>query len=110
MPLYDYECDDCGVFTANRPMAEAAERMVCPECAVPSVRVYLVAPATAMMDGATRKAIAGNERSANEPRRSAGHGAGCSCCGTSRLKGKAAAPARAAAKSFPGARPWMISH
>jgi hypothetical protein len=36
------------------------------------------------------------------------HGAGCACCaGKSMRNGKRG---KNGAKSFPGARPWMISH
>lgn len=112
MPFYDYECEDCGVFTVIRPMAEAALPTDCPECNAASGRVFLVAPAMAIMDGARRQATAINERSANAPKQSSAHGSGCSCCSPSRLKGKPGnqAAASAAAKSFPRARPWMISH
>ena len=64
-------------------------------------------PALAMMESGARKGLATNERSRHEPRRSAGaHPSGCGCCGPS----KRMTAASGAAKSFPNARPWMISH
>jgi hypothetical protein len=63
------------------------------------------------MDSTRRTAIAGNERSAAAPDRSSatgGHPPRCACC-----KGPAKGGAfrsRDGAKSFPNARPWMISH
>lgn len=106
MPIYDYECRACGPFTAIRPMAEYAAPQTCQVCGEPSPRAFLTAPALATMDATKRKGIAVNERSAHEPRRaSGGHGPGCGCC-TPRRK---LAPT-GAAKTFPGARPWMISH
>ncbi|MBD9442659.1 FmdB family zinc ribbon protein [Pseudomonas sp. PDM04] len=115
MALYEYDCPDCGDFTALRPMADSALPCACPECGKPSLRVILSAPALATLAGHTRKAIAANERSAHAPktveeyRDSARHPKGCGCCGPSRnvepskanphgLKGKASG------------RPWMISH
>jgi hypothetical protein len=57
-------------------------------------------------------AIAAAARSANAPKTlgeyKASHGAGCGCC-----SGKPSRPVkktRSRAKSFPTARPWMISH
>ena len=53
-----------------------------------------------------------NERSAHAPKTlaeyKASHGPGCGCCSTkpSRLVRKT----KSGAKSFPTARPWMISH
>jgi hypothetical protein len=85
----------------------------CPHCAVEAPRVILTAPAFFCMPSDKRKAHATNERSRNAPKTSAeytaSHGAGCGCCSgkkPSRLVKKTAA----GAKSFPTARPWMISH
>lgn len=109
MPFYDYECRACGPFTEMRPMAEAAEPQPCPVCGGLAARAILRVPNFATMDGAARIAHATNERSAHAPKRSGGHGPGCSCCG-----GKAK-PSRTlrrpdGAKSFPASRPWQISH
>lgn len=104
MPVYEYGCAQCGPFTEMRPMVEFADPQPCPGCGVASPRMILTAPGLAVMEGGRRKASATNERSANAPQRSSGagrHAAGCGCC----------SPARpAAARSFPEARPWMISH
>ena len=105
MPVYEYECAQCGPFTSFRPMADYALPHPCDLCGTAAPRAYLTAPALATMDAAKRKGIAVNERSSHEPRRSGGHGPGCGCCSPRKT---AAAPS--AAKSFPGARPWMISH
>lgn len=134
MPVYEYECGDCGAFTALRPMAEFEAPCPCPDCGEVAPRVMLTAPAISAMSRSSRLAHAANERSAHEPRRSSGHGAGCGCCSgkSLSLKGKgarqgagagqgegarqgkgggfAASAAGSPAKSFPAARPWMISH
>ena len=103
MPVYDYACSDCGPFTVLRPMAQFRDPHDCPDCGAECGRAFLTAPNLASMDAGKRKAHATNERSAHAPRRSSGHGAGCGCC-------KPVSTAPAAAKSFPNARPWMISH
>ena len=32
MPIYQYECEDCGPFTAMRRMAQFRDPCACPEC------------------------------------------------------------------------------
>ena len=110
MPFYDYECDRCGPFTALRPMAECADPLFCPDCGASSARAFLRAPAIACSDAGTRKAMALNERSRHEPKLASKHRAGCGCCTALKGAKPGAARAAAAAKSFPSARPWMISH
>lgn len=110
MPFYDYECADCGSFSALHPMVRAAEPAACPSCGAASGRVILSAPFVAGMDSRRRNAMATNERSRHEPARSSGqHPAGCGCCGSKSKSGKAVHTA-SGAKTFPSARPWMISH
>lgn len=99
MPLYDYECGQCGPFTELRPMAECEAPSACPGCGAPAPRAWLTAPRLGG-DPALIAAHAANERSAHAPRRAA-HGPGCGCCA------KQPSPR---AKGFVGRRPWMISH
>jgi len=112
VPVYEYLCNDCGPFTDMRPMAEYDAPQDCPHCAVQAPRVILTAPRFSCMPAEKRKSHAINERSANAPKTlneyKASHGPGCGCCSTkpSRLVTKT----RSGAKSFPTARPWMISH
>ena len=120
MPVYDYECDHCGPFSAMRPMADYRHSASCPTCDAAAPRVILSAPAMGLVSTEVRRAHGVNERAAHAPKTSAevreamrekkkAHGAGCSCCGGS---GKPSKTAKAAdgSKSFPAARPWMISH
>lgn len=111
MPVYEYQCRECGPFAALRPMAEYADPQPCPDCAGSSPRVMLTAPAMAGMDPARRTAFATNERSQHAPKssKSLGHGAGCSCCSSSKPSRKTLYRPDGS-KSFPSARPWMISH
>ncbi len=110
MPVYDYLCDGCGPFTALRPMSEFQAPQPCDGCGAPARRAILTAPAFSAMDGGQRRAHATNERSANAPTRSLGrHPTGCGCC-KPRSPALSAEAVAAPAKSFPAARPWMISH
>ena len=112
MPVYEYLCDDCGPFTDMRPMAECDAPQDCPQCEGESPRVILTAPNFFCMPSDKRKAHATNERSANAPKTvdqyKASHGAGLRLLldKPSRLVKKTSS----GAKSFPTARPWMISH
>ncbi|GBU18197.1 MULTISPECIES: zinc ribbon domain-containing protein [Methylobacterium] len=109
MPVYDYACESCGPFTVLRPMSQFRDPHDCPDCGAECARAFLTAPNLASMDAGRRKAFAVNERSAHAPRRSGGHGAGCGCCNNTTKNGAKPAPL-GMAKSFPAARPWMISH
>jgi putative FmdB family regulatory protein len=109
MPIYDYDCPSCGPFAVLRSMSEFELPHDCPNCNAEAPRVILVAPAISGMSSARRAAAETNERSSHEPKRSRGHAPGCGCCSggkTSKASGKGAS----AMKSFPSARPWMISH
>jgi putative FmdB family regulatory protein len=108
MPIYDYLCADCGSFQDERPMAEYDSPQPCPGCGGSAPRALLSAPSFALMDGGKRRAHATNEKSAHAPRVARGHGASCGCCKPA--KRKAEAVSAPAAKSFPGRRPWMLSH
>ncbi len=66
MPRYDYSCDECGRFTAWRPMSEYAEPSECPTCGSPAPRA-VTAPFIADMNPHTRIAHERNEKSAHEP-------------------------------------------
>lgn len=111
MPTYDYACHRCGTFSLMRPMSQHNSDQACPTCGAPSARIITAVPSFGMMNGAARLAHATNERSAHAPQSSATlerkrHGPGCSCCRPN--SGKAAQAG--GKKSFPSARPWMISH
>jgi putative FmdB family regulatory protein len=114
MPVYEYLCGDCGPFTDMRPMAESDLPHDCPDCGTSAPRVILTAPNFSGLSAERRTAFATNERSANAPQSSAEykarHGAGCSCCSGSSKKSRMTYKTKSGAKSFPTARPWMISH
>jgi putative FmdB family regulatory protein len=112
MPVYDYLCEECGPFTALRAMAEYDLPLECPDCGVMAPRALLTAPNIASMNPQRRKAFAVNERSASAPRTLSemknAHGAGCGCCGGKAMR--YTKRDKKGNKSFPSARPWMISH
>jgi putative FmdB family regulatory protein len=115
MPTYGYFCETCGPFDALRPMAEHDRPLDCPRCGDAAPRAFPTAPRLATMDGARRTAFATNERSAHAPKRSGavtneacrlhGHDGG----GHKAKNGRAVYRADGS-KTFPSARPWMISH
>ena len=118
MPVYEYLCEDCGDFTALRPMSEYQTPQPCPDCGAAAPRVMLTAPHFSGMSRESFTAHATNERAANAPltpgefKAKQKHPSSCSCCSggmKSRSKSKTATAA-SGAKSFPSARPWMISH
>jgi putative FmdB family regulatory protein len=112
MPVYEYLCEECGPFTEIRLMSEFEQPCECPQCSTAAPRVLLTAPNFSCVGAGERKARSINERSAHAPQTldqyKASHPAGCGCCSgkPSRLVAKTAS----GAKSFPTARPWMISH
>ena len=113
MPLYEYLCNGCGPFADTRPMAECDDPQGCPDCGTLSPRALLTAPRLSCLSTTTRAAFGINERSASAPRTlaeyKASHRPGCGCC-SPRKKARAVTKTRTGGKTFPSARPWMISH
>jgi putative FmdB family regulatory protein len=111
MPTYDYACHACGPFSALRSMATRNDPIHCPECGANADRVVAVPMLTAL-DPTARAAHDVNERSRNAPatldQYRARHRPGCSCCSGSAKSKATVSPS--GAKSFPGRRPWQISH
>ncbi len=66
MPMYEYICDDCGVFSAMNSMAVAHESKDCPACGTESQRI-MSAPRLAVLSKSDRIAHERNEKSANAP-------------------------------------------
>ena len=93
-------------------MSECDAPQNCPTCEKSSPRAILKAPNFFCMPSDRRKAIAINERSAHTPKTlneyKASHRPGCGCC--SAKPSRRVNKTRDGAKSFPTARPWMISH
>ena len=71
MPLYEYNCADCGSFTELGRLSECDAPAACPECGMPAARLISI-PRLAIMEKGNRTAWEHNERSAHEPRRVTG--------------------------------------
>ncbi|MEQ5841226.1 zinc ribbon domain-containing protein [Paraburkholderia acidicola] len=71
MPIYDYECADCGAFEVMRRIAERDAPVDCPQCGGAVDRIHTGAPmlATGDSDSAEAQGSYGMR-----------HRAGCSCC------------------------------
>jgi hypothetical protein len=95
-------------------MSECDDPQACPRCEAFSPRVILTAPNFLCMPAERRKAIAINERSTHAPKtldqHKASHGPGCGCCAGGTKPARPMTRSRSGARSFPTARPWMISH
>ncbi|UBF26272.1 zinc ribbon domain-containing protein [Kovacikia minuta CCNUW1] len=88
MPLYEFKCDDCGLFEQWRTMAESGNPASCPECQKAAKRIF---SAPALLSGSLR--LKQENREPQLVQRSAPR-----------------EPERPKVKSHTGGRPWMISH
>ncbi|MCB5184626.1 zinc ribbon domain-containing protein [Methylobacillus gramineus] len=119
MPMYEYRCDECGVFAALGKMSESSSPTICPDCGELSERI-LSAPRLAIIGKAQRSAHERNEKSANEPRSTRRSSCGCAgahTCSSSSAKPSSAQGANAKEKGSllqmqtkKTARPWMLGH
>lgn len=110
MPVYEYNCTDCGPFEAIERMSRCAEPTDCPACGTLAPRVMLTAPNVSFVSKSIRMGHATNERSADAPKRTSTHGPGCGCCSGGTKKNSKTLHRPDGSKSFPSKRPWMISH
>ena len=68
MPNYLYECESCGPFQENRPMAEFNLPQPCPDCSEPAPRLL------------TCPAIGGGAAENTGAPAAPVHAGGCACC------------------------------
>ena len=117
MPLYDYQCPNCGVFTAARSINNRDQLTRCDVCGQSAIRL-VTAPMLNLMAGPRRSAFARNEKSQHEPSAADRHACGTGCgCGSPRAGRKKTGPlTREAGKlgrlnaSRTSKRPWMLGH
>lgn len=124
MPVYDYKCDQHGLFHELETMERAAMPAPCPVCQKLSRRVIAIPSKVVQMAPERLKAMERNEKAAHEPRiltpdsAHEHHNKGqCGCHGKSghrhdthdSLKQQVIYTANGE-KMFPSQRPWMISH
>ena len=97
MPLYDYECEQCGPFREFRSIAKRQVPVDCPSCGVLADRV-LTAPQLSLMSSNNRIAETRNEKSAHEPDV------------VTMLGGKPKHSHTHSPKHHAPHRPWMLGH
>lgn len=91
MPLYEFKCDNCGMFEQWRKLAEAGTPMLCPTCQAVAKRVFS-APNVNLNSGS----LPLRSGAAKEPRV------------VKPSQDREAATAKYSQQ--PNGRPWMISH
>lgn len=84
MPIYEYDCERCGRFTALRKLAQYEQPAPCPACGAEVPRA-LTHPAWLGASARQRRydAAAPSSRQAVAAPRT--HGSSCSCCGAGAL-------------------------
>lgn len=117
MPVYEYKCNDHGIFYELAMLDESQAPKPCPSCATDSARIIRIAPEVLAMSPSKRKAIETNEKSRHEPvfsnqdrrENDKEHSSGCGC-DTHKPGGSKMMYTAQGEKMFPSMRPWMISH
>lgn len=125
MPVYDYKCQEHGIFHELATFEDSAKPMQCPHCEELAPRVLMIPPEVLDMSPVKRAAIEKNEAAQHNPKMSTidsraedeerrkfeeklMHKKGCGCQNhkpASKLMWTADGK-----KMFPSMRPWMISH
>ena len=96
MPIYEYECNEHGVFEELRPMDRSREGAECPECRATAPRV-LSPTRTNLVPRTVSVAHARNEKSQHAPEHSCHH--------------HPTKPRRSAKPQvYRGKRPWVMEH
>jgi putative FmdB family regulatory protein len=88
MPLYEFKCDECGVFDQWRSIAESSNPAHCPACQEPAKRIF----AAPMLLTASLRL---NKKAAPEPQL---------------VQRSQEEPVTPKFRSHSGSRPWMIGH
>ena len=118
MPIYEYDCEECGVFTRLAKLSESAEPATCPYCGEQAPRV-ISAPSLSLMTTENRTKWERNEKAQHEPRRTRRSSCGCTgthTCGTNKSSKQVKVEKDPDAKpefrkqSKKNARPWMLGH
>lgn len=118
MPVYDYKCQEHGIYNELATLDDSAKPTPCPECGILCARIIMVPPSLQKVSEAERKGHETNEKSQHEPifsnedRRQHDHQhAAHSGCNKHKVSSAAKMLYTATGeKIFPSARPWMIGH
>ena len=112
MPMYEYECAECGVFPHFRAMDERDIPAICLFCEQPAPRI-ISAPNLSIMNPLQRMAATRNEKSRHAPqvanRGSCCSGPSCSHRRKPEPTTKDGKPALRASRKK-NRRPWMLGH
>ncbi len=108
MPLYEFECEECGVFEMFRSVSEASSPAACPECKGEAARVWSV-PRISAVSPLQRMAGDRNERSRHAPHVCK---TGCGCHGHKKSSSNQGIETANGQRrlTYKGARPWVIEH
>lgn len=115
MPLYDYQCESCGTFSALRKMSESANPSECASCGEMAARI-ISAPHLALVSSSTRIAHERNEKASYEPRQTKRSSCGCStdthsCKPISKQNASPTTKGHGLSmQTKKTARPWMLGH
>jgi putative FmdB family regulatory protein len=106
MPVYEFNCEECGPFTKLRSLDQSSAPANCPECGAGSSRIFSVIHLRAMRPE-NRVAWERNERSAHAPHVC---GAGCAHDRAMPKKRSNGDPPAMQASTKRNSRPWMLGH
>lgn len=128
MPVYDYRCQQHGIFNELQTADQHDKPVACPQCGQLSARIIRLPPELMTMANASRRAQATNEQACHEPVTVAGYRDRQQArahsskqhkrCGCDSGKADSSLAHRRSSliytaqgdKMFPSQRPWMISH
>lgn len=117
MPIYEYDCQECGIFTRLAKISESSMPAPCPECGEESPRI-ISAPSLALMTQDNRQRWERNEKAQHAPRLARRSSCGCTGSHTCGAGKKSAAQKSESSEATPKfqrqtkktARPWMLGH
>ncbi len=104
MPVYEYNCSDCGSFAQLRSITESSTTASCPECGAICAKVFPIVNLRQMRPE-NRVAWERNERSAHAPHVC---GSGCSHPRKAKVSRNGKPALEASKKRY--SRPWMLGH
>lgn len=105
MPVYEYNCEECGPFTKMRGLDMSSAPANCPECGASSPKIFSMINLRTM-GSENRIAWERNERSAHAPHVC---GAGCSH-GHARPRQVTSEKPVLQTSGKRNSRPWMLGH
>lgn len=106
MPVYEYNCAQCGTFSELRALGERSAPAECPVCGELAPKIFSRVNLGAMTS-TNRKAWERNERSAHAPHVC---GSGCAHDRITKPKKPARPKPRFSASLKANSRPWMLGH